>query len=114
RGRTAKAPDPRCTRSAFARTRGPTGSGSSLEPSHIDGAGFDLHAVRGHRMATGMVGLAGRDVEGPAVPWARDGRAGERSVAEGPAPVRADGVEREALAGHVENGPQMVKCDHER
>jgi len=35
-------------------------------------------------MATGMVGLAGRDVEGPAVPWARDDRAGERSVGEGP------------------------------
>src|SRR5256712_12249973 len=64
-------------------------------------------------MAAGMVGVAGRDVEGPAVPWARDDRAGERSVGEGPAPVRADGVDREDLAVDVEEGHRLVEKAHD-
>ena len=64
-------------------------------------------------MTAGMVGLASRDVEGPAVPRTPDDRACERSGGEGPASVRADGVDREDLAVHVEESHRLVEGAHD-
>src|SRR5216683_6561059 len=74
---------PRCRFSGRAHTPGPRGSESWLGPADVDVAAPDLHLVGGHAVSARMIGPAGSDIEGPAMPGAGHDMAVEPAVGEG-------------------------------
>jgi hypothetical protein len=82
----------RCRSPGHAHTPGPTGSESCFDPAHVDVAAPDLHLVGGHAVSARMIGPAGPDIEGPAMPGASEDMAVEPAVGEGSPPMRADRI----------------------
>src|SRR5260370_1192019 len=94
-------------------TPGPRGSESRLDPAHVDVAPRHRHRVGGHAVSATMIGLAGPDIEGPAMPRAGDDMTVEPAVRERAPAMWADRVDGEDLAAHIEERHGLVAGSHD-